>query len=1047
MTSVENSFQNMSENAFGAAAGPSVTPTTAGAEPPTPAGLVEAFLELEEGSSSESDEEFLEFQFRIADANANRLQEREASEHMEDWRASFASLQLKQAHEVAEFALARRREDELRIERQAKEITELRRSLEACRMEAEQAKANCASITGEKLRLEDALVDQVQMCQKLRENLSELSKNQDRLAGENLELKHTLDEAVVTTGRLKYCLEEKAAELVAWLGLDGVVSSGLTAQSSEDEFSPRTEEKKAYSIPGDSPLMSEDGQELENLFIEEELFEGILAKNPKEDRVLTSATEGLGLEEEFGDMKQEVRLGTSKHSKVHNLKDAEISGGEKVTESHNSKKKQAVATLRQKIAELQLELERLQSEDSPDEQQVQNEGTERRDIKKNLAQTPEFRDSDDQHIIECRLSDASSSSRDPEGAEGTEPRTSTASSSAETCNEAGGPDDQFSGERKPDSGILDEELGGSNVNAGEPPPTDLQMTEIQFSESFASLEQDEGVPGDSQNGLEDKFICVNGNQPWSIEIVAKLVESITEELTKLLRVVTKTPSPSNETTFTELETRVTAWSNVTSKTLQSKVSEKGSLAQWKDLVVDFLGQSRQELMSVQQRFCDCESELGLVDKLQAEGLIATQTINSLEDEIQRLEAQSFSDQIEREEEVNLLKEELEQALKETALEQRTVISLKDQLRKSEIELEKLGWAAEQEFINSCFGDGGEEQDKDDRMMRREEVGRMEKKLEDLMIRLEENERELGELLIISGVDSDAVVSAKIRRLEQKLEDARVAEEVLVAEKKALLLEVDTLKDRLMEVECELEIQSQQHVDMLVRYEEEQGYLEASETGMVHAKLIQVEQLLAEKTRQLELVQGGQDPSASQTQLLTLRARVLTLESNLAVTRQKAVDCETTIKSQLNKEKEKNSVLESRILALQSEVATLKTQFSETEQRERRAQINVDKLVVELGIAKEEVLRYEVRLQKTERQAKEDLEMEKRKHEETVGNQKQIEWHLCRQLELTEGLEKEKAKLREVLEEFELQNLALQKESDNLRTAYMQLARQAEQRGR
>jgi len=40
------------------------------------------------------------------------------------------------------------------------------------------------------------------------------------------------------------------------------------------------------------------------------------------------------------------------------------------------------------------------------------------------------------------------------------------------------------------------------------------------------------------------------------------------------------------------------------------------------------------------------------------------TITSLEDEINRLEAQSFSDQIEKEEEVNLLKEGLEQARKE-----------------------------------------------------------------------------------------------------------------------------------------------------------------------------------------------------------------------------------------------------------------------------------------------------------------------------------------------------------------------------------------------
>lgn len=53
-------------------------------------GLVKALLELDD-SPTGSDEEFLDFQFKIADAKAR---EREASEQLSDWRAAFANLQV-----------------------------------------------------------------------------------------------------------------------------------------------------------------------------------------------------------------------------------------------------------------------------------------------------------------------------------------------------------------------------------------------------------------------------------------------------------------------------------------------------------------------------------------------------------------------------------------------------------------------------------------------------------------------------------------------------------------------------------------------------------------------------------------------------------------------------------------------------------------------------------------------------------------------------------------------------------------------------------------
>jgi hypothetical protein len=82
MTSPESTVQDMKEIASVA---------TKPAEPLQ--GLVESFLEIDDGASSGSEEEFLDFQIRITEANAN-LQESERAEHRSDWKASFASLQV-----------------------------------------------------------------------------------------------------------------------------------------------------------------------------------------------------------------------------------------------------------------------------------------------------------------------------------------------------------------------------------------------------------------------------------------------------------------------------------------------------------------------------------------------------------------------------------------------------------------------------------------------------------------------------------------------------------------------------------------------------------------------------------------------------------------------------------------------------------------------------------------------------------------------------------------------------------------------------------------
>ncbi|KAG6546017.1 hypothetical protein Mapa_012680 [Marchantia paleacea] len=811
MTTVGLSFKGMKDTVF--------------LPPNESSGLVKALLELDD-SPAGSDEEFLDFQFKIADAKAR---EREASEQLSDWRAAFANLQLRQAQEIAEFALNQRKEDEQRVAQQTVELSELRSSLQACELELERVKAENASLLQHKSELEKDFDQELRYSESLRQSINEHNHVQERLVLENLELKRALDEATVTTGRLKEALVEKASELSAWLGLDGINVQAMPPSILDEKFSLKAEEKKAYSAHG------EDSQGFETSEKTGAMRSQDANERTDSSRVIDEATTPVqcgaaststSLDDDCADMKHEVssdRLPSSRESTVRNANDSshrckgvsvrDLIAEERESFGHDSSpgKKERILTLEQKIQELQLELDGLKS----------------------------------QHHH---------------------------------------------------------------------PKDDIELW--VFKQRSCPLPLTEAAKDD-----------------------------------------------------TEFEARLSSDSSSTTEKAEITVSaQPGS---------------------------------------------------------------SFSN---------------EAGLEKSSEEHKLALTLKDHLRKVELELEhsKQGWAAEQDFIDSCLGDESGGLFGEERSFSRNDVDNLEKKVEELTNRLEENERELGELMVISGIDFDAVVSAKLKRMEQRLEDSKASEALVRAEKTELASQVSWLKSKLAEVEHELHLENQQHVEILIRYEEEQGQLEASsrsERAALNAKVIQLEKLLAEKTKQFETGH----PGSPKSQVHGLRANVLALESSLAAERQKGIDSEACMKAHLSKEKDKNIDLEAKLSTLQSTVTSLKSELSEAEQREKRAQSQIEKLMIELGIAKEEVLKCEVRMQKIIRQAKEDVDAEKRRLEESHNNQKQMEWHLCRQIELTEGLEREKAKIREVLEEFEIQNLALEKERDDLRTAYMQLARQTAQR--
>lgn len=84
--------------------------------------------------------------------------------------------------------------------------------------------------------------------------------------------------------------------------------------------------------------------------------------------------------------------------------------------------------------------------------------------------------------------------------------------------------------------------------------------------------------------------------------------------------------------------------------------------------------------------------------------------------------------------------------------------------------------------------------------------------------------------------------------------------------------------------------------------------------------------------------------------------------------------------------------------LHKKFTSLQAELNNSQRKEKEALSLVQSLNLDLSVAKEEVVKSEVRMQKVLKQAKEQLDSERRKHEELISAYKQAEWFMNRQVE-------------------------------------------------
>ncbi|XP_057869246.1 uncharacterized protein LOC131076207 isoform X1 [Cryptomeria japonica] len=84
---------------------------------------------------------------------------------------------------------------------------------------------------------------------------------------------------------------------------------------------------------------------------------------------------------------------------------------------------------------------------------------------------------------------------------------------------------------------------------------------------------------------------------------------------------------------------------------------------------------------------------------------------------------------------------------------------------------------------------------------------------------------------------------------------------------------------------------------------------------------------------------------------------------------------------------------------------LQSEFNNSQRKEKEALSQIERLNLELSLAKEEVVKSEVRMQNVLKQAKEQINSERRRYDELVSSHKQAEWFLNKCFEKVENLEK------------------------------------------
>ncbi|MCO5564403.1 hypothetical protein L7F22_018064 [Adiantum nelumboides] len=333
--------------------------------------------------------------------------------------------------------------------------------------------------------------------------------------------------------------------------------------------------------------------------------------------------------------------------------------------------------------------------------------------------------------------------------------------------------------------------------------------------------------------LSASEIDIRHERPWTVQTIVTLVDVVTEEMTKLLRILLKGSQHQKMEPLKSLESRLHLWSNIPQKALPEKVVGIGVLSEWGDLVVDLLAQSRKELCSMQLRIGDFETERESLGSMQ-EFAVLSEEATRVKDELLRPKVQFESECSVKEDALQILEGKLQQtglaliqAQTRIAQQEMSHGALTQQLHKLEMEIKsiKATWASEKKDLEEFMAKQHEALQKE-RTRANKEIDKLERILEELRYRLAENEQELEELVHANELNINAVVAAKLRQLDQKLKTSQLAEAELQAERDRLASEVVLLQAKLEEAEREFEAENEQHVEALIQYEEERGLLEA-----------------------------------------------------------------------------------------------------------------------------------------------------------------------------------------------------------------------------
>ena len=577
--------------------------------------------------------------------------------------------------------------------------------------------------------------------------------------------------------------------------------------------------------------------------------------------------------------------------------------------------------------------------------------------------------------------------------------------------------------------------------------------------------------------------------PWTLQEVVEIVDEVTEEMTKLLRILLKYSQSRKADFLCSLESRLQLWSNIPQKALPERIMKNGVLAEWGDLLVDLVAQSRRELHSMQQKVWDLEAEMDLTKCVRADLAAFSKEVMCTREELTKAESHFSSQLLQKEQVIADLEGKLEQSNKSLLHSQEKVKEMEESsallhglVRRLELEIErsKSMWALEKKTLDEHMH---EQQDiiQKERLKATKEVDRLERVVEELRRRLAENEQELEELVEANNLNIDAVVAAKLRQFEQKLRNSQSFEEELQAERAELASQVVWLQAKLEEAERELEAQNEQHVEALIQYEEERRLLEfeleagkqashkknsfayparkendtalGSEAGinegmrlhqdeckqlektveLLKQRILESEQMLASQQESViiqkeinrslvkhsalldsELLALQEKLLASEAQVREMESLIGSLQDELLLERMESMQVQDDADLETKRMNRREEEFVQLKVSFDETLSSLQRDILESQKKEEEAYFQVKKMGLELSIAKEEVVKSEIRLTKALRQKDEQLGAERSRLEAAMAARKQAEYNLYKRTEELRILESEKMELQRLV---------------------------------